>query len=213
MDVEPKDSNAFVEGEKKEYNLNCVVVYGRSNFTTGRPSLILPGLKTPSWVVRFSPLRYAFQNPLHSELDREVPVVVLPYRLLFAVGTDDSLIIYDTQSSYPRAVLSNFHIYRYQDVDWSCDGSYLIGASHDGYCTLVIMSSQDDFAIPLKEQQSSLPLTDSQNASSLQSDIGVQSLMKPPHSDKVHFHYPRKSSGHAADTLCSRTGLKNVEDC
>ncbi|KAJ1505530.1 hypothetical protein HMI54_005235 [Coelomomyces lativittatus] len=75
----------------------------------------------------------------------------------FAVGTDDGLFVYGTQGEYPILMIKNFHLYRYQDVAWSCDGHFLVGASHDGYCTVVIFEVGDLGSSPLVPVSQLLP--------------------------------------------------------
>ena len=42
----------------------------------------------------------------------------LPYRIVFAVATDNSVMIYDTQQISPIAVVSNIHYTRLTDITW-----------------------------------------------------------------------------------------------
>ncbi|CAI0428120.1 unnamed protein product, partial [Linum tenue] len=61
----------------------------------------------------------------------------LPYRLIFAVATLNSLYIYDTESAPPVAVLAGLHYAAITDIAWSSNGQLLAVSSQDGYCTLV----------------------------------------------------------------------------
>lgn len=60
-----------------------------------------------------------------------------PYRIVFAVATQDAVYLYDTQQMEPFAYVSQIHYTRLTDVSWSSDGRLLIIASTDGYCTFV----------------------------------------------------------------------------
>lgn len=60
-----------------------------------------------------------------------------PYRIVFAVATQDSIIFYDTQQQTPFAYISDIHYSRLSDVTWSKDGRLLMVSSTDGYCTFV----------------------------------------------------------------------------
>ena len=42
----------------------------------------------------------------------------LPYRIVFAVLTEDSLILYDSQQSIPFGMISNIHYHQLSDVTW-----------------------------------------------------------------------------------------------
>ncbi|KAG5041286.1 hypothetical protein JHK85_013762 [Glycine max] len=61
----------------------------------------------------------------------------LPYRIIFAVATLNSLYIYDTESTSPIAVLAGLHYAAITDITWSSDAHYLALSSQDGFCSLV----------------------------------------------------------------------------
>jgi chromatin assembly factor 1 subunit B len=42
----------------------------------------------------------------------------LPYRIVFAVATQDSVIVYDTQQPMPIAYLSQYHYTSITDIAW-----------------------------------------------------------------------------------------------
>lgn len=43
---------------------------------------------------------------------------VLPYRIVYAVATQDAVLIYDTQQQTPLAVVSNLHYATFTDITW-----------------------------------------------------------------------------------------------
>ncbi|KAF2021627.1 WD40 repeat-like protein [Aaosphaeria arxii CBS 175.79] len=59
----------------------------------------------------------------------------LPYRMIYAVATQDAVHIYDTQQQKPLSVVSNLHFATFTDVTWSSDGSTLLMSSSDGFCS------------------------------------------------------------------------------
>ncbi|PFH48940.1 hypothetical protein AMATHDRAFT_49126 [Amanita thiersii Skay4041] len=65
-------------------------------------------------------------------------IFALPYRMLFAVVTMDTVTIYDTQQASPICLLTKLHYDEFTDMSWSPDGQSLMLSSRDGYCTLVI---------------------------------------------------------------------------
>ncbi len=69
------------------------------------------------------------------------PIVKLPYRMVFAVATIDSVLLYDTQSMYPFALLKNIHYASLTDLSWNCDGTMLAISSNDAYVSLVSFSA------------------------------------------------------------------------
>ncbi|THH19341.1 hypothetical protein EW146_g1812 [Bondarzewia mesenterica] len=65
-------------------------------------------------------------------------VFALPYRMLFAVATMDSVAIHDTQQAGPVCILTKLHYDEFTDMSWSPDGQCLMLSSRDGYCTIVV---------------------------------------------------------------------------
>lgn len=78
-------------------------------------------------------------------------LVRLPYRLVFAVASEDSVLLYDTQQPFPFGYVSNIHYHTLSDVSWSSDGAFLAISSTDGYCSFVTFE-KDELGIPLKEK-------------------------------------------------------------
>ncbi|KDQ18379.1 hypothetical protein BOTBODRAFT_154299 [Botryobasidium botryosum FD-172 SS1] len=76
-------------------------------------------------------------------------VFALPYRMLFAVATQDTVLIYDTQQAGPICLFTNLHYTSFTDVSWAPDGQSLMLASSDGYCSIVVF---DEF-LPLHHTQ------------------------------------------------------------
>jgi len=71
----------------------------------------LPGHKKASVVVRFSPVLYALREGCPSLLS-------LPYAMVFAVATQDTVLVYSTQQPEPIALASNLHYSSITDVTW-----------------------------------------------------------------------------------------------
>ncbi|PWN20418.1 WD40 repeat-like protein [Microstroma glucosiphilum] len=177
---------------------STVYLYGRANLTRGNaPIAHLPGHKSATLVVRFSPILYelrkshtsAFSNsedgggiaphpsiPLEAgkqksvslNLDasrtnnhaspspaagssgnggtsispvppvKPISMIGLPYRMVFAVATNDVVWLYDTQQGGPLCCFSNMHYAAFTDLTWSADGQTLIMSSSDGYCSIAV---------------------------------------------------------------------------
>lgn len=58
--------------------------------------------------------------PVYFELRKNGPVsvITLPYRMVFAVATQASVLFYDTQQTWPIAMVSNIHYGRLNDISW-----------------------------------------------------------------------------------------------
>ncbi|KAF4552993.1 WD domain-containing protein 23 [Elsinoe fawcettii] len=63
------------------------------------------------------------------------PVFDLPYRMVYAVATQDAVYVYDTQQKQPLCVVSNLHYATFTDLSWTSDGSMLLITSSDGFCS------------------------------------------------------------------------------
>lgn len=131
-------------------NKSAVYLYARGNFArSNSPIAVLPGHKTATLVVRFSPILYELRRaedecdatdadagggaaphptiPLEVGKAKSVPLAVpgrsaavigLPYRMVYAVATQDSVWIYDTQQTGPVCCFSNMHYASFTDLTW-----------------------------------------------------------------------------------------------
>ena len=75
----------------------------------------------------------------------------LPYRIIYAVLTMDAVFIYDTQQTYPIAMLRELHYADLTDCAWSPDGTCLFLSSLDGYCSILQLDT-DDLGTPLSKK-------------------------------------------------------------
>ncbi|KAG0348946.1 hypothetical protein BG004_003429 [Podila humilis] len=68
----------------------------------------------------------------------KIPTVFgLGYRSVYAVATQDSILIYDTQQTAALALVSHLHYATFTDMTWSSDGCNLILTSSDGFCSII----------------------------------------------------------------------------
>ncbi|KAL1891374.1 Chromatin assembly factor 1 subunit [Ceratocystis pirilliformis] len=81
------------------------------------------------------PTAAAAATTVASNLNGPPPAFILPYRMVYAVATQDSVLIYDTQQMTPICVVSNLHCATFTDLAWSVDGSTLLITSSDGFCS------------------------------------------------------------------------------
>ncbi|PON72470.1 Guanine nucleotide-binding protein, beta subunit [Parasponia andersonii] len=127
--------------------INTAYIFSRGDFS--RPALQLPGASKPVIAVRFCPLRFTLRGSNPSGFFK------LPYRLIFAVATLNSLYIYDTESIPPIAVLAGLHYAAITDIAWSSDARYLALSSQDNYCTLVEFEN-DELGSPILSEQNKI---------------------------------------------------------
>ncbi|ODV63718.1 Cac2p [Ascoidea rubescens DSM 1968] len=130
--------------KQQEVITNTVYIYTRAGLNHP-PVAHLPGLKKPAIAISFNPYYFKLRN--NFILSNITPkknkttshsLFKLPYRMIFAVSTQDSIIIYDTQSLEPLALVANLHYSTFTDLTWSSDGLTLIVSSTDGFCSSVI---------------------------------------------------------------------------
>lgn len=69
------------------------------------------------------------------------PVFSLKYRMVYAVITQDTVIVYDTEQRQPLCIVSNLNYSAFTDVAWSPDGNILLLTSTDGFCSVVVFEN------------------------------------------------------------------------
>ena len=74
--------------------------------------MILPSLTECTIAVRCCPTYFKLRE------DGPTSIISLPYRMVFAVATQHSILIYDTQQISPIAAISNIHYTRLTDLAW-----------------------------------------------------------------------------------------------
>ncbi|EDW01114.1 chromatin assembly factor 1 subunit B [Drosophila grimshawi] len=114
--------------------------YGYSRYDLSQPAFVLPCPNEYTVAVRCSPVLYCLR-PYNA--DKNPPIITLPYRMIYAVATKNSVFLYDTQQPVPFAIVSNIHYTRLTDLAWSNDGNVLIVSSTDGFCSLLTFSENE----------------------------------------------------------------------
>jgi len=105
-----------------------------------KPAIHYPVSTKPTICIRCNP--NLFQKKIKSSEENEIQFK-LPYRIVFAVATLDSILLYDTQNSFPISVVQGIHCAQLTDIAWSFDGNSLVVSSIDGYCTVVNFSENE----------------------------------------------------------------------
>lgn len=138
--------------ESGENVTNTTYVFSRNNLKRPVGHLPCPGKGTLA--VRCCPVYFELRGAsAKDEIGPKSPPALfnLPYRLVFAVASEDSVLFYDTEQSFPFGYVSNIHYHTLSDISWSSDGSFLAISSTDGYCSFVTFE-QDELGVPLKEK-------------------------------------------------------------
>lgn len=132
---------------------NTVYIYTRAGLNQP-PIAHLPGLTKPSIAVNCCPVLFKLREPIKTKqikLDKEKIEILETdaasknsvfklkgdYRIVYAVATQDSVVIYDTQQSTPLCIVSNLHFATFTDLTWCPDGDLLFMTSTDGFCSVI----------------------------------------------------------------------------
>ncbi|XP_037645457.1 chromatin assembly factor 1 subunit B [Sebastes umbrosus] len=130
--------------------INTTYIFSRKSLK--RPIAHLPCPSKATLAVRCCPVYFELRTK--TEEDGSVQalpnVFQLPYRMVFAVASEDSIFLYDTQQTLPFGLVSNIHYHTLSDLTWSRDGSFLAVSSTDGYCSFLSFSP-GELGTPLKE--------------------------------------------------------------
>lgn len=112
-----------------------------SSFAMDPPPLTSAPSPSPSAATMASP-----RNPLDADRSPSTPAPPvsgpppafgLPYRIVYAVATQDAVYVYDTQQQRPLCIISNLHYATFTDLTWSNDGQTLLMSSSDGFCSVL----------------------------------------------------------------------------
>lgn len=142
----------LTSSEGGESITNTVYVYTRGGIN--KPPIVhIPGLKKPAIAVRFSPIKYALW-PENDTAD----VFTLPHRMVFAIATQDSIIVYDTQRLQCLGIATNIHYAVITDLAWAKDGKSIFVSSNDGFLSVVSLTDEL-LGEPIGDFNTVLPLT------------------------------------------------------
>ncbi len=91
-------------------------------------------MKAYATCIRFNPYLYKKSTSASS-----IPALLdLDYKLIFAIGTVDQVLLYSSESVYPLAVIGNTHYTTINDLAWDyTTGRTLLAASSDGYISIM----------------------------------------------------------------------------
>ncbi|KFV90649.1 Chromatin assembly factor 1 subunit B, partial [Fulmarus glacialis] len=138
--------------ESGENVTNTTYIFSRNNLKRPVGHLPCPGKATLA--VRCCPVYFELRRAFNKDeiSQKSAPSLFnLPYRLVFAVASEDSVLFCDTEQSFPFGYVSNIHYHTLSDISWSSDGAFLAISSTDGYCSFVTFE-KDELGIPLKEK-------------------------------------------------------------
>lgn len=94
---------------KNKLLINVSYIFARKSFT--KPVLHVPTFDQYSVAVQFSPVLYTLKEDTKSLFD-------LPYRMIYAIATNSSILLMDTEHAAPFAYIGDIHYTRLTDLSW-----------------------------------------------------------------------------------------------
>ncbi|ESP03126.1 hypothetical protein LOTGIDRAFT_137905 [Lottia gigantea] len=145
--------------ERGEKLINATHIFTRTSFN--KPAVYLPSVEKATIAVRVCPTLFQLRKigfkPVEGMFLRELPpITYLPYRMVFAVATEDSVLLYDTQQTTPIAYIGNIHYHQLSDLTWSSSGEMLVVSSTDGFCSIVTFKTGELGQIYVKETEKTI---------------------------------------------------------
>ncbi|XP_034042921.1 chromatin assembly factor 1 subunit B [Thalassophryne amazonica] len=136
--------------EVGENIMNTTFIFSRKALK--RPIAHLPCPNKSTLAVRCCPVYFELRTKKGEDGSiQSLPnLFQLPYRMVFAVASEDSIFLYDTQQTLPFGLVSSIHYHTLSDLTWSRDGSFLAVSSTDGYCSFLSFAP-GELGTPLKE--------------------------------------------------------------
>ncbi|KAG7502141.1 chromatin assembly factor 1 subunit B [Solea senegalensis] len=130
--------------------INTTYIFSRKSLK--RPIAHLPSPSKATLAVRCCPVYFELRTKKGEDGSVETlpNLFELPYRMVFAVASEDAIFLYDTQQTIPFGLVSNIHYHTLSDLTWSRDGSFLAVSSTDGYCSFLSFFP-GELGTPLKE--------------------------------------------------------------
>lgn len=134
--------SGVIEAEGDTKVSHCTWVYSRVDMT--KPAICLPSKDKFTIAARFSPVVYTLRmNKKKQPVDPSQPWVSanslfsLPYRMVYAVATENAVMFYDTQQAAPFARVCDIHYAGLTDITWSPCGNTVVISSKDCYCSII----------------------------------------------------------------------------
>ncbi|KAL3418597.1 WD repeat-containing protein C26H5.03 [Phlyctema vagabunda] len=169
------------------------------------PSLMEP----PSLVSQASDTAESTPGPSNTETETNAasqgPAMAfsLPYRMVGAVATEDSVYLYDTQQQTPLCIVSNLHCATFTDLTWSSDGLTLLMTSSDGFCSTLTFTSSElgqPYSGELSTAKHSMLNSSTAASSSQNTPLATPTSMAPasPFHLNQPSHHHRNSSSFSA---------------
>lgn len=120
------------------------------------PSITLGPFDKSPIVARFHPNLFQAKKDGHS-------LFSLPYAMILAIATKDSIYIYRTDELSPIIVLKGMHLATLTDLCWTSlsedDSIVLVISSTDGFCSVVVFENNELGVLYIESNKAIQPLS------------------------------------------------------
>lgn len=192
---EGTDASEESEVRRKEKKINATYAFARNN-NFAKPVAYYPSADRYSVAVRCCPILYELRPGQPSLYD-------IPYRMIFAVATQNAILLYDTQQVTPFARIARIHYTRLTDIAWSNNGRIIVISSTDGYCSIVTFNEKE-LGTPYEPakcaEEAVSPSLPSSFQTLLQGEIFQENVQPVTVADDEDFHLAYEDAEMTLDT-------------
>jgi chromatin assembly factor 1 subunit B len=108
-------------------------------------------------VVVLRPHPKLFKPDANLEGDVRTPKILnIDYKMVVAIGTQDTIFIYDINRFIPIGFIKDLHCATLTDITWSPDGLLLFASSSDGYCSVIQFEENELGCFLSQEEQAAI---------------------------------------------------------
>lgn len=176
--------------------INSSYIFTRNSYV--KPCLYIPHDR-PSIAIACCPLEFQLNSKRNNDGTEVQNIFSLPYRYIFAIATEDSVYIYDTQNILPFCYATGIHYSNLSDLSWSQDGKILSVTSIDGFCSFIIFKDGelgDIFKEPI--------------LNNLETDIYNQENVKPRENSDIKLQLKKQSINLETNVSKDKTNEQNI---
>lgn len=128
---------------------NSISINSNNSINLSRSTIQIDGFEKGVIAIKCNPRLFELIDDPHDSSNSFLSFS-LPYRIIYAVVSQDTLVIFDSQSNKALFGASSMHFGTITDLAWSSDGLTLILSATDGFCTLVQFDSIE-LGIPIDQ--------------------------------------------------------------
>lgn len=117
---------------------------------SGIPGIVIDGFQRGIIAIKPHPRLFIL------EPGKSSPFLSLPYRIVYATASQDTVCIFDTTQLNPIAMFTNLHYGTLTDIAWSSDGLHLLVTATDGFASMIYIGNGDLGSMMSMEEQETI---------------------------------------------------------